>query len=801
MAPWPRHNRASAARAVRTRIGAVLLAALLVAAAGGLARALTVELVMRDGRILQGSPGFTSGLIEQPQPPGRGVVQSIRFLDDNLRRTFVSKRQVHDEREVPPPGRNETFEIWQRVRTAGTGVASVGPIVAQEPFDPHGRRTLTMMTDRGRLDIVQGITELTPYWAKVEGISLAWDMRIAPSSIPADALDKILNQFPDADGVEHQKKIARFYVRMERYEDALAVLKKLLDAHPDDDKVKAEVGQSLQKLRQASAQRFLDELKYRREAGQHRLVLEKLKAFPSEGVAGTILQEVRELVGEIEAMEKQRAAVVQQLGQLAAKIDDSGTRMQLAPILEEIAAELNANTMPRMAGYRLAADDADLEPANKLALAASGWLLGGNAATPNLSVALSAWRTRGLVRQYLNEPARINAQPILQKLGSEEGAVPKTVALLLANMTPPRPSEEVEGKPGYHELDIPGFDKELPVRYVVQLPPEYDPHRHYPTILALHGAGTTPELAVNWWAGDWDESGWRRGQAGRHGFIVVAPAWTTAHQHKYGYLAREHAAVLGVLRDACRRFAIDTDRVFLSGHSMGGDAAWDIGLAHPDLWAGVIPITARSGRYCAFYWENARNVPFYVVGGERDGRWLADNAIDLDRYLTHGYNATVVEYLGRGHEHFYEEIQRLFDWMKMKTLRRDFFPREFECASMRPWDNFFWWVELGDLPARAMVDPSHWPPPRGTFAMRTESSILATNGVRVRTGAGKVVVWLAPEMVDFDKPIAVTINGRRISPADPALAPNLEVLLEDARTRADRQHPFWAKVELGAGRG
>ena len=72
--------------------------------------------------------------------------------------------------------------------------------------------------------------------------------------------------------------------------------------------------------------------------------------------------------------------------------------------------------------------------------------------------------------------------------------------------------------------------------------------------------------------------------------------------------------MLASLRDACRRFAVDTDRVFLSGHSMGGDAAWDIGLAHPDLWAGVIPIVGRiADSYCTFYWENARNVPFYVV--------------------------------------------------------------------------------------------------------------------------------------------------------------------------------------------
>ena len=162
--------------------------------------------------------------------------------------------------------------------------------------------------------------------------------------------------------------------------------------------------------------------------------------------------------------------------------------------------------------------------------------------------------------------------------------------------------------------------------------------------------------------------------------------------------------MLNSLRDACRRFSIDTDRVFLSGHSIGGDAAWDIGLAHPDLWAGVIPIVAQSDRYCARYWENARYVPFYVVAGELDGTKLINNARDLDRYLRRGFDSTVVEYLGRGHEDFYDEILRIFDWMG--RFHRNFFPREFTCETMRPWDNFFWWVEVQGLPPRSMVDPS-----------------------------------------------------------------------------------------------
>ena len=50
----------------------------------------------------------------------------------------------------------------------------------------------SMRTAKGPLDIVQGITELTPQWTKVEGINHVWDMRMATSSIPFDTLKQIL---------------------------------------------------------------------------------------------------------------------------------------------------------------------------------------------------------------------------------------------------------------------------------------------------------------------------------------------------------------------------------------------------------------------------------------------------------------------------------------------------------------------------------------------------------------------------------------------------------------------------------
>jgi len=766
--------------------------------------AAATELLLKDGRILQGKPGPPlDSLSDRPKAPDAGSgVRRIVFVHDDLRRTFVPERQVQ-QMSADQGQLQETFTVEQRILAGGRRVGSVGPRIANPPhdkFDEFGRRTFTFGTPRGPISVFQAITLITPLWTKVEGMNYTWDMRIATSSIPRDVLDKILLRQIDPKNIEHRKKIARFYLQGERYRDAREELEAIVKAFPDNADLEKELTPSIRSLRQMEAQQALKELKTRREAGQHRLVMELLKNFPSEGVAGEILQAVRQTAQEYDKLQGEVRDVLALFDAELAKIADTTLRLQIEPIRKEIAAELNIDTLGRMAAFRQNLDDPDLSPSQKLSYAISGWLAGTDAAVEKLSVSLSLYRVRGLVRQYLGEPVTLNRRRILGSMRSEEGAVPRLVAAMLAQMKPAvdPPAPVSADRPGYYELEVAGLAEQPAVHYLVQLPPEYNPYRRYPAVVTLHGTGTTASQQVDWWAGGWTKDGWRAGQASRYGYIVIAPEWTVEHQKQYGYSAREHAAVLDSLRDACRRFSVDTDRVFLSGHSMGGDAAWDLGLAHPDLWAGVIPIVAQSDRYCAHYWENAERLPFYVVCGELDGSKLLDNSRDLDRYLQRGYNCTVVEYLGRGHEHFYEEILRIFDWMG--RFRRDFFPREFTCSTMRPWDNYFWWVELDGLPPRSMVDPADWPPPRGTRPAQVKAKVTDNNGLNVTAGAGQVTVWLSPQMLDFEQRANIVVNTQRVNARDRFLEPELETLLEDVRTRGDRQHPFWAKIEAPTGR-
>ncbi|MFN0021695.1 MAG: alpha/beta hydrolase-fold protein [Pirellulaceae bacterium] len=369
------------------------------------------------------------------------------------------------------------------------------------------------------------------------------------------------------------------------------------------------------------------------------------------------------------------------------------------------------------------------------------------------------------------------------------------------------------GIPGLFQLEAKGPSEHPDIKYLVQLPPEYNPYRRYPVVVTLNGAGTSPSQQIDWWAGSYDkQAGTRYGQAFRHGYIVVAPLWQKEFQRKYEFSAGEHAAVLNPLRDVFKRFAVDTDKVFLSGHSMGGDAAWDIGLAHPDLWAGVIPIVAEAGKFIVRYPNNGALLPMYFICGERDGNKWAPNAVEWDRYLRHAdatkWDVMIVQYQGRGHESYHDEIQNLFEWMQLPSHRRDFFPKEFggepndlfkNYQSLRTWDNFFWYVEFSGMPVKSIVHPVEW-----TGEKSPGGSVLLTRGyygadndgngvVRVSCGASKVTVLLAPEMVDFSKKVTVYINTKKVPGT---IAPNLVHLLEDARTRGDRQHPFWLRVSM-----
>lgn len=776
--------------AVRTALFLILIA--LFAKMG-----VSTELILQDGRHLEGKLGTLHAIGEDPTLGADAVadIQSIVFLDDDLRRTYVPRFKISNVNQDDPLDITEKFFVPQRSKGKVPVVANVGAIARKQPFDQFGRRTVTMNTARGPVDIIQGITEITPDYTKVEGITHQWDMRIATSSIPTSVLDAVLKRLVKPGDVNGTIKIARFYIQAQLYDDAVRTMQAAL-AQPDAaPELKQQLDAVFRSVQQMASRQLLDELNVREEAGQYQLVAALLDKFPTEGVSSEILQQVRRKIQEFADNQQQIQNILDNLKVNYNQLPNGELKARISPALRDIVVNINRNTVDRFSSFEQTLDDKALKPDERISLALSGWLLGANDATTNIAVSLSAYNVRALIEQYMACKDGVARAAIFKRFKSEEAAAIKTVSLILAHMTPPEPIEENSHITGdYFRMNCKNIFDGSTMEYYVQLPPEYDPYRKYPAIISLHGELSTPQMQIDWWAGAINEKGKRNGHAGRNGYIIISPAWTLETARQYDYSGSSHGAVLGCLHDANRHFSIDTDRVFISGYSMGATAAWDIAAAHPDLWAGVLAVGPMVDKFLVFCGHNARYVPNYFVFGQYDGNLLVLNSSAmLNKYFSRSYDTTIVEYLGRGHEDFQDEILRMFDWMKRK--KRDFNPEKFECKFMRSFDNFFWNLELYELPAQMVADPVIWPPAKGTIASTVTFTIRKKAGISIKTAAARAVVWLNPHIVDFDKKISILINGRKIDTGGDFIEPSLETLLEDVRTRGDRQNPFWVKIE------
>ena len=82
---------------------ATLLAAAAFCQLGGAGAALATEVLLKDGRVLRGKLGKTSSMVESSvaAPADSDKLQTILFIDDNLRRIFFSERLVSPTALLP----------------------------------------------------------------------------------------------------------------------------------------------------------------------------------------------------------------------------------------------------------------------------------------------------------------------------------------------------------------------------------------------------------------------------------------------------------------------------------------------------------------------------------------------------------------------------------------------------------------------------------------------------------------------------------------------------------------------------
>ena len=712
----------------------------------------------------------------------------IWMVDDVVRRLCVPSRQaaevldgqVFDSKFV-------SFKIPQHKTGHAIGPSSLKGFTRQEEFDEFGHGMVQLLTTRGSVDIILGIVELRPDYVRIESLTHDWSFARTTQSLGPEVLDRLLHKRVDRTRVDERKTLIVFYEQAEMYPAARREVQLLSADFPEEKKWCEEISAQMDEL---DSRRILNEISRRRIAGQHELAYGALRTFPVEGVSADVRRDVDRMSLEYTTVRERRANILQQLDMLQAQLPEVDAA-KLRPLRSLLGEELHAaENLNRLSPYEQIADDAEVSPSEKLALAYSSWVVGPSDAVESLPAAVRMWDIRFLMLEYLrsleNSSRRAEITQTLEE--TEDFSVERIARMVeflpvLEDSAPIPPATPTS-------VEIASDGAGTPLSYVIVLPKEYHPQHTYPLLVVLHDAGKDAEAEARWWAGD----GQREGHGQRRGFITIAPRYAQPNQKQHEYDLASHRAVLGSIRHAMRRYRVDADRVVLAGHGMGADACFDLGMSVPDVFAGVAPICGKSQKYCKFYWSNAMKMPWYVVDGQRDLDTVAENMRDLNRYFIHGAEITYCEYKERGFESYSEELPRLFDWAE--TVRRKPIKEfmEFEVRTLRAFDNHFHWIQAGTLP-QELFQPIVWEDPKKKIREMPISGKVSPGGTIYVTHPGKTTsLWFSPEMVDFDARVRVHVNGDE--QFNGQLKPSVEALLEDLRTRADRKRLFWTRLDL-----
>ncbi len=153
-----------------------------------------------------------------------------------------------------------------------------------------------------------------------------------------------------------------------------------------------------------------------------------------------------------------------------------------------------------------------------------------------------------------------------------------------------------------------------------------------PLVLFLHGSGEcgTNNLSqlvhgvggLVWWS--------RK----REPAIVVAPqapfrtVWSPLFfDLRHAFTASATPPMIGLVKelldDICANYPVDTNRLLVTGISLGGYGAWDFVVRYPGLFAAALPVCGGVNPNKA---ENAAKTPLWIFHGERDGN--VPNAMD-----------------------------------------------------------------------------------------------------------------------------------------------------------------------------
>lgn len=306
-------------------------------------------------------------------------------------------------------------------------------------------------------------------------------------------------------------------------------------------------------------------------------------------------------------------------------------------------------------------------------------------------------------------------------------------------------------------------------------------------LVAMHGGGQG--------SGDaWSAHGVYQGPASKLDWLMIAPEVLEKTEHGWTDSGTEEW-VLGLVESALRTWKIDPDRVFLSGHSMGGYGTWSLGAHHADRVAGLAasagapsPVFDGSGEVSDIQSgivPNLRNVPFVIYQSDDDpnvppaANRAAAKKLGEARERWGGFPFEYWEVPGRQHDLPPGGITALL--AKVESGVRDPRPTKVVWQPALRWKRQFYWL--------------WWETPKVSAVVEAEVD-RATNEVRVKSDASTkgLEILLDARLVDIAKEVRVLVNGAEVYKGIPS--PDLGTIAKTS-LHGDPELVYARRVKLG----
>ena len=813
----------------------LLILAALPIAAHGQPRKRDALVIFKDGFFIQGKIEEQVSDVIYDAASGRSfpVMSGSFFIDDHVRRIKFSPTNVQKVVQLKVGDVKEPTQIWRfKLSDAKEDVLPTWTYLGFSQWTGAGDRTVTMGTPPTKLSPKGGIKEVkqkialyTPHHLFAISTDYVWQLRYFTNEFsPEEMREMLINLFEQKKDLKTLSKgqkylqIAAFLKEAGWFKSAETELANVSTNFPDEKKVADEL---LDKLRKERANAFVESIKNEAiKAGQHKVALDRLDTYTQLDYAKLVTQanrtEANDLIADYAKAKANIETARKYLTNLATSVTNADQKRWIKAT-EFIRDELNYDTLGRLDKFLLFAEQhekqraakvekLDQTPEEVLAIAISSWLQGEQAAETDTNSALKLADARAFALEYLKTASEMKRKEMLSAFKNSKQLPMDVMARLMRMIPPPEPHPVKEINTEIQTIKI-AAPNNNGGSYLVQLPPDYHHQRSYPVVIVLHGS-REPKVEVT--LKRFSE------EAAKRGFILVAPNWTGGKTPQRGR-QREQDVVLDTLRDLRRRFQVNSDRVFLFGFEDGANLAIDVGLGHPDLFAGVAPMCGSLTPFeRRFYWANAQYLPFYVIEGSRNAGRAMDMQKLFKEWNREPFASIYVEYAGRASEWFSAEVSQAMFWMSckkrhtpMKEMGRanpgSSLGEEFH--SCRPTDNHFYWLSSETIDERSLADiagtvrPQYKPATFQAYLSvgnksKKEGKEDIWNQINIRiSGMRQVTFWITPELMNLDLPLQIHVNGDKIGRRR-QIEPSLETMLEEVYQTGDRQRLFVAKVDL-----